>query len=72
MTRKQNIRLDVSHDDEDDEVVAYLTLPDHPGALKAKVKKSVRIRDVVGDYIGPDLFLEFDENNVLVGVEILD
>jgi hypothetical protein len=63
--------LDVS-EDEDGEVVAYLSLPAHPGDGKAVVKKNVRLRDVLGDYTGPDLFLDFDENNVLLGIELLD
>ena len=35
------------------------------------VKKTVSLRKIVGDYSGPDLNLDFDENNVLIGVEIL-
>jgi hypothetical protein len=52
--------------------VAYLSLPEHPGRGKATVKKNVRLRDVIEDYTGPDLFLDFDENNVLLGVEVVD
>jgi Protein of unknown function (DUF2283) len=69
MVRKKKNHLEVG---DDDDVVAYLTLPDHPGRLSAVVKKNIRLRDVIGAYVGPDLFFDFDENNVLVGVEILD
>lgn len=72
MGRQKKIHLRVSEDDEDDEVVAYLTLPDHPGPGSGAVKKNVRLRDLVGDYVGPDLYFDFDGNNTLVGVEILD
>jgi hypothetical protein len=74
MTRKERIYLKVSQndEDEDEEIVAYLTLPDHPGPSSGVVRRNVRLRDLVGDYVGPDLFFDFDENNVLVGVEILD
>lgn len=69
MTRKKKIHLEVG---DDDDVVAYLTLPDHPGRSSAGVKKNIRLRDLIGDYVGPDLFFDFDDGNVLVGVEILD
>jgi len=42
MTRKEKIHLKISEDDDED-VVAYLTLPDHPGRLHV-VKKNVRLR----------------------------
>ena len=71
MAEQSKLHLEVS-EDEDGEVVAYLRLPAHPGPGKAVVKKNVRLRDVVEDYHGPDLFLDFDENNVLLGIEIVD
>ena len=70
MARNEKIHLRVSEDDE--EIVAYLTLPDHPGRLSAIIKKSVRLRDLIGDYTGPDLYFDFDEDQVLLGIEILD
>lgn len=81
--RKDRLTLEISEDQRDDgdesedgeecdEVVAYLTLPDHPGDGVVAVKKNLRLRDLVGDYKGPDLYFDFDENNVLVGVEIID
>jgi len=77
MKRQEKIALRISEsvegeEDPDDEVVAYLVLPDHPGSGRVAVKRNVRLRDLVGDYTGPDLFFDFDEDNVLVGVEILD
>ena len=72
MTRKSKIQLNVSVDDSEDDVVAYLMLPDHPGEGVATVAKNVRLRDLVGDYNGPDLYFDFDASNTLVGVEILD
>lgn len=58
-------------DDDDDGVVAYLTMPDHPGP-GATAAKTLRLRDLVGDYTGPDPYFDFDASNVLLGVEILD
>jgi len=62
----------VSDDDGDDEIVAYLTLPDHPDDVLAVVKRQLRLRDFIKDYVGPDIYFDFDEKNALVGIEILD
>lgn len=72
MTRKDKIHLRISQDNEDEEVVAYLTLPDHPGRTPGVVQRHIRLRDLIGDYVGPDLFFDFDKSNALIGVEILD
>ena len=63
------IELKVSPNDDE---VAYLYLPDHPrnGSTK-KVEKQIEIRDIIEGYSGPDLYLDFDENGTLIGVEIL-
>lgn len=72
MTRRERLRLEVSDDGEDDEVVAYLTLPDRPEDPVGVVKRQVRLRDLIKDYVGPDLYFDFDEDNTLLGIEILD
>lgn len=59
--------LQVSEDDQD---VAYLRLPSHPGEI-CKMSKSVRLIEILGAYKGPDVSLDFDEGGVLVGIEIL-
>lgn len=61
-------QLNVSEDDED---VAYLRLPTHSGANPCKMSKSIRLRDIMGPYEGPDIVLDFDMRGVLVGVEVL-
>jgi hypothetical protein len=60
--------LRVSEDDTD---VAYLRLPSHPGTSPCKMSKSVRLRDLIGTYKGPDVVLDFDLRGVLVGIEVL-
>lgn len=79
MKRSPRIKLRVSppnpkDPDEDYAIVAYLQLPGHykPRKAGASVKKTVRLRDLMGDYVGPDLYIDFDEDNELVGVEILE
>ena len=53
---------------------AYLYLPDHParGADSAGcVANTVCLEDLVPGYQGPDIYLDFDKNGVLIGMEIL-
>lgn len=71
MARAEKICLEVSEENVDGDTVAYLKLPGHPGA-RGSIKKNLRLRDLVGEYSGPELFLDFDVSNTLVGIEILD
>ena len=66
-----NGRIDFALGSEED--VAYISLPDHPGVgiVPGVTKKQLRLRDLVGDYEGPDLYLDFDKENRLIGIEIL-
>jgi hypothetical protein len=68
MDAKRKIQLRVS---EDDDGVAYLQLPGHPGTLSGVVKKTIHLRDVVDGYAGPDIHLDFDRKDVLIGIEIV-
>ena len=56
---------------EDDDEVAYLKLPTHPGSSPGVVKNSVALTDVLGAYEGPDVNLDFDADGVLIGIEIV-
>ncbi len=51
--------------------VAYLQLPSYPTSEAWKTSKSVRLVEIIGKYKGPDVVLDFDEEGVLVGLEIL-
>ena len=67
---KQKMHLKIAQGGEPD--VAYLSLPDHPGRGSAgSVARQVRARDHIENYNGPDLYLDFDKDDVLIGVEIL-
>lgn len=61
-------QLHISVDDED---VAYLRLPSYLGVEPCKMSRSVQLREVLGDYEGPDVNLDFDMRGVLVGIEVL-
>jgi uncharacterized protein YuzE len=62
------LALTVSDDDED---VAYLSFPGHPGRGKPGVTvRQVKLQDLM-KYTGPDVFLDFDKNGCLIGLEIL-
>ena len=66
---KQKIILTVSEDDPD---VAYLQLPDHPGEETYNaVAKTFRLLEVIPNYKGPDIYLDFGHDEKLIGIEIL-
>jgi Protein of unknown function (DUF2283) len=57
---------------QDDSTVAYISLPDHPGSgTFGAVARQVRLLDLCGGYKGPDIYLDFDKENRLVGIEVL-
>lgn len=63
------ISLEVSADDED---VAYLFLPDHPGkGSTGCIKRQIRLSELINNYNGPDVFLDFGDSDNLIGIEIL-
>ena len=68
MSQKHNFELRISGDDEN---VAYLKLPGHPGTKPGVVKRTVSLRDLFGKYDGPDIYLDFGEGDKLIGLEIL-
>ena len=51
--------------------VAYLRLPTHPGIKVGVVKRTVSLRDLVDDYKGPDVNLDFADGDVLIGIEVV-
>jgi hypothetical protein len=66
---KGKIELHISRPKSD---VAYVSLPAHPGlASYGIVKKQIRFLELYPDYKGPDLFLDLDKDNCLIGIEIL-
>jgi uncharacterized protein YuzE len=63
------IYLKVSKDDPD---VAYLYLPGHPGEKKEKnIKTQIRLCDIINNYKGPDIYLDVDQKDNFVGIEII-
>lgn len=65
----RNIRLKVSKGDPE---VAYLYLPDHPKkTVCGIVRKQIRLLEILPDCKGPDIYLDFNAEDVLVGIEIL-
>lgn len=56
---------------EDDDSVAYLVLPDHPGeGTPGATSKQIRLYDIL-KYDGPDIYLDLDSRGRLIGLEIL-
>ena len=65
---KNEIKLDVSEDQE----VAYLTLPAHPGkGMPGVVKKQISLDSLITNYQGISVYFDFDINGVLIGIEFL-
>lgn len=56
---------------EDDPTIAYLKLPSYPTGRHGRVKKQIRLVDLLGRYQGSDIYLDFDEDDVLIGIEFL-
>lgn len=70
MSRKRVDRIVLKRGN--DPGVAYLELPDHPHVLRAGlVKKTIRLHDLI-EYVGVDVYLNFDEDDRLVGIEIVE
>ena len=51
------------------ETTAYLRLQTHPGKLRGA--RSVPLVSVLGPYKGPYVVLDFDANDILVGIEVV-
>ncbi len=57
---------------EDDPSVGYITLPSYPKKNDGKiVYKSIDLIDIIKNYKGPQVILDFDENSVLIGIEVI-
>ena len=66
--KKDKIKLKIS---KDDDVVGYLYLPKHPKKIvHGIVKKTIPLADIISDYKGIPIYLDFDEENELIGIEI--
>ena len=51
---------------------AYIALPGHPrGLVCGCVAKTLRLGNIIKQYNGPDVNLDFDSAGKLIGIEIL-
>ena len=51
---------------------SYVELADHPHDLIAGVvTKTVLIHNLIDDYVGPSIGIDFDKNGKAIGIEIL-
>jgi hypothetical protein len=67
--KKKSLVLKISDNPE----VGYLYLPNHPGeGIKGVSVKQLSIQEVIKDYKGVDIFFDFNDQNELIGIEILD
>lgn len=69
MNKEKTFKLKIS---EDDPQVGYLYLPDHPGpGTHGVVKSQKRLVDIIENYKGIDVYLDFDNDGRLLGIEFL-
>lgn len=69
MSTKKLMQL-VQYDDEPG--AAYLQLQDHPHVnLPGNVKRTVDVHNLIDNYNGPGLFIDFNEDGIAIGIEIL-
>lgn len=55
-----------------DDSVGYLYLPKHPKKVSlGLVKKSIAVCDLIKNYKGIPINLDFDDNDELIGIEIV-
>ena len=67
-SEKPKIVLKIS---EDDENVGYVYLPKHPKILTLGiVRRTIGLSDIMKDYKGIPVYLDFDEEGELIGIEI--
>ncbi|MFD1259680.1 DUF2283 domain-containing protein [Entomomonas asaccharolytica] len=50
--------------------MAYLFLPNHPGKSKI-VTKQIALHSIINDYKGPEIYLDFDHEGEIIGIELL-
>lgn len=68
-TEKVKYILNISPHDPD---VAYLMLPKHKGEGVGSVVEQKTLRELLPEYKGPDIYFDFDNNGVLVGIELMN
>jgi hypothetical protein len=56
---------------EDDYHQSYVELVDHPHMLTHCVHRTVRVHNLIEDYDGPGIAIDFDESGRAIGIEIL-
>ncbi|MFZ4932073.1 hypothetical protein [Chryseobacterium sp. Mn2064] len=55
---------------EDDKSVGYICVPNELDEDKEKVKKTIELSSII-DYEGVSVYLDFNEDGVLLGIEIV-
>lgn len=65
-------KFKISKETKNDDEICYLMFPKHPkGLAPGVVKKHLRLVDEIKGYVGPDIILDYDEDNEIIGIEIM-
>lgn len=62
------LRLEISKDDSN---VGYLYLPTFPVKSEGCVAKQISLHELIENYTGIPIYLDFDKNDYLIGIEIV-
>lgn len=72
ITLRSYTTIDRETKDGTPDLVAYVMLPDLPVTETAAcVKSTLRLLDLVPGHSGPDVYLDFNADNCLIGIEII-
>ena len=65
---ESEIKLEKNEDGD----MAYLFLPAHPGkGAPGITTKQISLHSIIVNYQGPEIFLDFDKNGVIIGMEFI-
>ena len=64
---RKEIKVKIS---ENDKSVGYIYLPNNSDKNN-KVYKTIDISEIINDYSGVPVYLDFNSNDVLIGIEIV-
>ena len=66
---EKEIRVKMTNEHSD---AAYIALPGHPEQLvQGVVSRTICLDDVINEFKGPRVNLDFNKDGVLIGIEIL-
>jgi len=72
--KKEQIRLEITRGDSDLGDMGYIYLPGYPNpdvVTSGIIQKQMALHELIKNYQGPAIYLDFDKEEKLIGIEIL-